>query len=160
MCKAPLLPAVGALLVSVGCSGGRAEEEPRQGLLNTLEARQRAVAQGDVKRLLSYWTDDVVIYPVSEPAVRGITAVGNYVRRHRQELGLRPRITPVEVVASQSADLGYIVGTYEWVDREGDLIRPGRYVALWRTNEQGDWRCFLEIHSPRPVEDAEMADTP
>lgn len=31
---------------------------------------------------------------------------------------------------------------------------PGRYVSMWRKNEQGAWRCFLEIHSPRPVEDA------
>jgi ketosteroid isomerase-like protein len=34
---------------------------------------------------------------------------------------------------------------------------PGRYVTLWRKNEQGEWKAFLEIHSPRPVETADVA---
>jgi ketosteroid isomerase-like protein len=72
------------------------------------------------------------------------------VRRNRQELGLAPRTTPIEIVASESGDLGYIVGTYEWIDRRATM--PGRYVTLWRKNEQGEWKVFLEIHSPRPVE--------
>jgi hypothetical protein len=32
---------------------------------------------------------------------------------------------------------------------------PGRYVTLWRRNDQGEWKCFLEIHSPRPAEDVQ-----
>jgi hypothetical protein len=32
---------------------------------------------------------------------------------------------------------------------------PGRYVTLWRKNEEGEWKAFLEIHSPRPVETAD-----
>lgn len=156
MTRKSLLPVIGALfLVSGGCSGRIAHEDPRQALLSALEARQRAVSQGDVKKIFSFWTDDVVIYPVSEPAVRGIAAVRQYVRRHREELGVRPRITPVQVAASQSGDLGYVIGNYEWINRDGRAARPGRFVALWRTNEQGEWQCFVEIHSPQPPETAE-----
>jgi ketosteroid isomerase-like protein len=100
----------------------------------------------------------VVIYPVSEPAVKGIAAVRQFVRRSRQELGLKPRLSPLEVVGSNSGDLGYIVGTYEWIDRAGRAIRPGRYVSLWRKNEKGEWRCFLEIHSPESLETTDQID--
>ena len=145
---------VGAILtVSTGCAGGHAKEDHRQALLGTLESRQQAMAEGDVEKLFSYWTDDVVIYPVSEPAVKGMAAVRQYVRRTRQELGLKPKIAPLEVVASESGDLGYIFGTYEWIARDGRATRPGRYVALWRRNEQGEWKCFLEIHSPLPAQE-------
>lgn len=34
---------------------------------------------------------------------------------------------------------------------------PGRYVTLWRKDDQGAWRCFFEIHSPR--QDANGART-
>ena len=132
--------------------GGISHEDHGQTLRETREAVAQAIAEGDVERIFSFWTDDIVIYPVSEPAVRGIDAVREYVRRNRQELGLAPRTTPIEIVASESGDLGYIVGTYEWIDREGRATMPGRYVTLWRKNEQGEWKVFLEIHSPRPVE--------
>jgi len=26
----------------------------------------------------------------------------------------------------------------------------GTYVILWRKDDTGAWRCFLEIHSPLP----------
>jgi ketosteroid isomerase-like protein len=136
------------------------QEDHRRALLETREAVGRVIAEGDIERIFSFWTDDRVIYPVGEPAVRGKAAVRKYVRRNRQDLGLRPRTTPIEIVASESGDLGYIIGTHEWMDREGRATMPGRYVTLWRKNEQGEWRCFLEIHSPRPVEDAEEAGSP
>ena len=150
MHQTPLSWVVGAVLIaSIGCSGGITQEDRRQALVDTREAWGRAISQGDVEKIFSFWTDDVVIYPVSEPTVRGIAEVREYVRRNRQELRLTPRMTPVEVVASESGDLGYIVGTHEWFDREGRATMPGRYVSMWRKNEQGEWRCFLEIHSPR-----------
>ena len=146
------VPAI--LIASAGCAGGVTQEDHARALLETREAAGRAIAAGDMERIFSLWTDDVVIYPVAEPAVRGIAAVREYVRRNRQDLGLTPRITPVEIVASESGDLGYTVGTHEWVDRDGRAIMPGRYVTLWRKNEQGEWKCFLEIHSPRPIDNA------
>jgi ketosteroid isomerase-like protein len=154
-----LLWVIAALLVaSIGCSDVTTQEDHRQALLNTLEERGHAMAQGDMEKIFSFWTDDVVIYPVSEPEVKGIAAVRQYVRRNRQELGLRPRLSPLEVVASKAGDIGYIVGRYEWIDREGQATLPGRYVSMWRKNEQGAWKCFLEIHSPLPVQDADAAE--
>ena len=118
------------LVASFGCQGETSQERHRQALLDTLEARLAAVTEGDVERIFSFWTDDVVICPVSEPAVRGIDAVREYVIRMRRERGMSPRLTPLEVVASESGDLGYISGTYEWVNREGQATMPGRYVSM------------------------------
>lgn len=143
------------LFASISCEGEIRQEDQSETLRDTREAVAQAIAEGDVERIFSFWADDMVIYPVSAPAVRGIDAVREYVRRNRQDLGLAPRTTPIEIVASESGDLGYIVGTHEWIDREGHPTMPGRYVTLWRKNEQGEWEAFLEIHSPRPVETAD-----
>lgn len=139
--------------VSSGCRQELSREDHRQDLIDTREAWVEAIREGDVESIFSFWTDDVVIYPVSEPAVVGIDAVRRYVIRNRQELGLAPRMTPLEIVASESGDLGYVVGTHEWIDREGRATMPGRYVSMWRRSDQGEWRCFLEIHSPMGEED-------
>ena len=148
------LSLVGAILIAgTGCTSRMTQEDHRRGLFETREAAGRAIAGGDIEGLFSLWTDDIVIYPAGEPAVRGKAAAREYVRRNRQDLGIRPRTTPLEVVASASGDLGYIVGSHDWVDREGGATMPGRYVTLWRRNEQGEWKCFLEIHSPRPAQE-------
>lgn len=137
------------ILLGVSLDDVSAQEEHRQALLEAREAWGQAIAEGNVEKIFSVWTHDVVIYPVSEPAVRGIDAVVEYVRRNRQELGIRPQATSIEIAASASGDLGYILGTHEWIDRERRATMPGRYVTLWRKDDQGVWRCFFEIHSPR-----------
>lgn len=146
------------LAASIGCQSDVSQAQHRQDLIDTREAWVDAIGKGDVERIFSFWTDDVVIYPVSEPAVRGIAAVREYVRRNRQDLGLAPRMTPVDIAVSESGDLGYVVGTHVWVDREGRASMPGRYVSMWRKTAQGEWKCFLEIHSPRPADEADTAD--
>jgi hypothetical protein len=57
------------LVVLTGCPGGI---DHRQELIDTREAVGEAIAGGDTERIFSSWSEDVVIYPVSEPAVKGI----------------------------------------------------------------------------------------
>lgn len=154
-----LSPLALALGLAVGsCGDGPDQEDHTQALLDAREEWGRAIAEGDLEKILSFWTDDVVIYPVAEPAVRGIDAVRAYMLHNRRVLGIRPRVNPIEIVASASGDLGYIIGTHDWVDEEGRASNPGRYVTLWRRHERGEWRCFLEIHSPLPDEAAAGGD--
>ena len=148
-----LLAAVGS--ASAGGAGNANAETHRQELVAAREAWSQAIAQGDLPRIFSFWTDDAVIYPVDEAPVRGIAAVREYVAHNRRDLGIAPRSKPLEIVASASGDFGYIVGTYEWIDAKGVASRPGRYVTLWRPDAEGRWKCYLEIHSPRPDDGGE-----
>jgi ketosteroid isomerase-like protein len=142
----------------VACGGNDAPRTPRQSLVEAREEWTQAIAAGDLERIFSFWTDDIVIYPVSEPEVRGKGAVREYVLRNRRDRGLSPRMTPIEISESESGDMGHVIGTYEWIDAAGTAHNPGRYVTLWRRNDNGEWRCFLEIHSPLPEESVESSD--
>ncbi len=76
MHKYPQSLIVGVILfASIGCEGEIGHEDHSQTLRDTREAVAQAIAEGDVERIFSFWTDDMVIYPVSDPAVRGIDAV-------------------------------------------------------------------------------------
>lgn len=138
-------------IMFLSCSEDTSRKDQRQELIEADVAWTKAIEEGDIEKIFSFWTDDVVIYPASVPVVRGIDSVRKFLRRNRQA-GFRPKITPLEFGASDSGDLGYIIGDHEWIDSEGNLTRPGRYVTLWRKNEQGEWKCFLEIHSPKPID--------
>ena len=147
---------VGAWMMGfMGCSEKMSREDHRQAILETRNAWGQAIAEGDMERIFSFWTEDAVIYPVSEPAVRGKEAIRKYVIRNRTELGLKPKSSPLETVAAASGDLGYTLGTYEWINSEGKAVKPGRYLIMWRKNEKGEWKCFMEIHSPLPNRESE-----
>jgi ketosteroid isomerase-like protein len=158
MNKVCILIFSGALLTAlVGCVKEADHKDHSEALAATRVAWGEAIAEGNVDKIFSFWTEDVVIYPVSGEVIRGIGEVREYVRHNRQVLGIRPRVTPITIVASESGDLGYTIGTHEWIDNEGNVTMPGRYVTLWRKNDRGLWKCFLEIHSPRTPD--ERTDT-
>ena len=136
----------GATLAAAQEDPVAASAEHTRSLHEAKQAWNQAITAGDIPRIFSFWTDDVVIYPAGAPAVRGIEGVRAFVRHNREVLGLRPRVTVEEMRASASGDMGWARGTYEWVDAEGRAHDPGRYVELWR-KEDGEWKCFLEIHS-------------
>jgi len=136
-----------AIASAQACASGPTQEDHRQALIETREAWGRAIAAGDVDEILAVWTDDVVIFPVSEPPARGKEAVRQYMLRNRAQ-GIRPRVMPTDIVAAVAGDIAYVVGTHDWVNAEGEASMPGRYVTLWRRTTEGEWKCFLEIHSP------------
>lgn len=146
-----------AMAFLLACSPAPAQEEHTRSLIEARDAFEQAIEDGHVERIFSFWTDDVVIYPVDAAPVHGIAAVRAYVRRNREVLRVRPRLTELVVRASASGDLGYTIGTHVWLDAEGRATMPGEYVTLWRRNAAGEWQCFLEIHSPSPTDSAVTA---
>ena len=79
MHKHPQSLMVGVLLfASINCEGETGQEDQSRSLGDTRETVAQAIVAGDVERIFSFWADDMLIYPVSEPAVRGIDAVREY----------------------------------------------------------------------------------
>ena len=55
--------------------------------------------------------------------------------------------------AEASGDLGYTHGTYrrESVDANGNpVVETGRYVTVWRREEDGTWKAIIDIGSAAP----------
>jgi len=56
--------------------------------------------------------------------------------------------SPVEGYVAASGDLGVTWGTYElgFPDEDGNVdMSTGRYLTVWRKDEVGRWRGFLDI---------------
>jgi hypothetical protein len=57
------------------------------------------------------------------------------------------RVCKEELYVSETGCLADL-GSHDWVNAAGEASMPGRYVTLWRRTAEGEWKCFLEIHSP------------
>jgi ketosteroid isomerase-like protein len=65
----------------------------------------------DVERIVSFWTDDAVIYPPRQAPVAGKAAIRKYVGDSMKIPGFSVSWKPAAAVVSASGDLGYTTGT-------------------------------------------------
>jgi ketosteroid isomerase-like protein len=107
----------------------------------------------DLERIVSFWTDDAVIYPPREAPVVGKQAIRTYVGESLKIPGFAINWKPLEVVVSSAGDLGYTTGTnaFTFPDDQGHLTTAnGRYVTAWRKEKDGRWRCVVDFWNEAP----------
>jgi ketosteroid isomerase-like protein len=107
----------------------------------------------DVERILSFWTDDAKVYPVGLPVVAGKPAIREFVTGSLSVPGFRIWWETDEVVVSPAGDMGYTTGRNHLTmpDGAGNLATEhGRYVTVWRRENDGEWRCVIDIWNAGP----------
>src|SRR5262245_43561042 len=109
----------------------------------------RLAAEGrDLEAILSYWTDDAVIFAPGLPPVVGKDALREYVTGSLDIPGFKITWASTEVQVSQDGSLAYMVGRNA-VTMNGPDGAPftleGRAVTIWRRDSDGEWRCCLDI---------------
>ena len=125
----------------------------REELLKTDREWAQAAATRDVERIVSYWTDDAVIYSPGEAPVEGKEAIRNYVGGSLKLPGFAITWTPTRAEVSRSGDLGYTTGTNAVTVPSTDgstTTVEGRYVTAWRRGKDGKWRCVVDSWNPAP----------
>ena len=145
-----LLLIVATLLVLAvsGCAPQVDVGAERTALLRTDKEWAEVAATSDVERLLSFWTEDAVIYPAGAPAVVGKEAIREFIHRSHSLPGFSVSWEPTQAVVSDSGDIGYTLGTTEFTvnDAEGKLISSrGKYVLIWKKQADGSWKCAVDI---------------
>lgn len=116
-----------------------------------LEADRRwaeVAATGEVREVLNLWTEDAVNYFPGEPPAVGREAIGKLVRTKRALPGFSVRWKAADASVAQSGELGYTHGSFtlSLTSPDGKKIqRRGNYVCVWRKQEDGSWKCELEM---------------
>jgi ketosteroid isomerase-like protein len=114
-----------------------------------------AAAGTDVERILSYWTDDAIVYPPRMPALVGKDAVRGYVEASLKVPGFRINWTSSDVTFSPDGQLAYMLSknSVTFTGPDGaPLTTHGRGVTVWRREPNGIWRCAVDIWNEEPTE--------
>ncbi len=125
----------------------------RAALLETDVEWAATVGTADVERIVSFWTDDAVIYSPREAPVAGKAAIRKYVGDSLKIPGFSVSWKPAAAVVSASGDLGYTTGTntFAFPDAQGrPMASNGRYVTVWRKERDGRWRCVVDFWNEAP----------
>ncbi len=139
--------ATGLIALSFGCAPRVDLEHERDSLLQTDREWASAAAAGDIQRLTTFWADDATNFFPGAPVAHGKEAIGELVKRNRSRPGFSLAWEPTRAVVSGSGDLGYTTGEFQLsaINPEGIPVqREGNYVAIWRKQSDGAWKCEIE----------------
>jgi ketosteroid isomerase-like protein len=108
----------------------------------------------DIERVLSYWTEDAVVFPPGLPAVVGKVALREYVLSSMQISGFKITWTSTDVTFSPDGNLAYLFSRNA-VSMDAPDGTPttteGRAVTIWRRESDGEWRCAVDIWNAEPA---------
>jgi uncharacterized protein (TIGR02246 family) len=153
-CPTTVLPALVLLLECPASAQHAGHADPHEELLKVDREWAQAAATRDLERIVSYWTDDAVIYTPGEAPVAGKEAIRKYVSASLELPGFAIKWTPTRAEVSKAGDLGYTIGTNAItlpVAQGGSITIEGRYVTVWRKEQDGRWRCVIDTWNPAPA---------
>lgn len=131
------------------------EDSERARLLQRDAEWAAAATEGrDVEHILSYWTEDAVVLPPGLPAVAGKAALREYVQGSLQIPGFRITWTSADVTFSPDRNLAYLFSRNEVTLNAPDgtpITTVGRAVTIWRREDDGEWRCAVDIWNDEPA---------
>jgi ketosteroid isomerase-like protein len=107
----------------------------------------------DVERILSFWTDDALVYPPGMPPVSGKAALRSYVQGALAIPGFHITWSSSEASLSPDGQLAYVLSTNAVTlpDPTGQLVTiRGRAVTVWRRPAGGEWQCAVDIWNEGP----------
>lgn len=114
-----------------------------------------AATNGDVEAILSFWTDDATLLPPGMPPVVGKPALREYVNGSRSIPGFSIQWTTDQVEVSGDGSLAWILGSnvVEMDGEAGPVRSEGRVATVWRKEDDGIWRCCLDVWNEGPPAD-------
>lgn len=110
-----------------------------------------AYMQGDIAKLVSYYTDDAVIFPGNSDLIRGKEAIKKYWTLPPGRVVTHHKITALEI--KLLGEFAYDYGYYEVQGRNGE--EPwgptyGKYLIVWQRDQSGAWKMHLDMWNSRP----------
>ncbi len=109
----------------------------------------RTAARGAEGWASSFAVDGVQLPPGSDPIV-GRTAI---LERARAGLFARPvdfRWEPLRAEVSDGDDLGFTYGTWRLKDGGGEIAAKGKYISVWRRDDEGIWVVVADLGHSDP----------
>ncbi len=106
-----------------------------------------AVAR-DVDRLASFYAEDAIAYPPSEPVAVGRAAAKNVWATYFADPTFSISWKTLHAEVSKSGELGYTSGTYEASYKGPDgkpVAEKGKYLCTWKLQGDGTWKAIHDM---------------
>lgn len=145
-----------SLVLLAGCAPSESDPDTvaqvRFGIEEINSELQDAYRAGDLDRIVSLMTEDVIVMPNGAPSFSGTENVRNLLESFfRQSTVSTYDLTPEELhVYGETA---YELGVYQWraVQDEDTIVERGRYSAVRKRSAEGRWLIHRLLENTMPA---------
>ena len=134
-----LMVLAGLLLCRAQPALGQLTDADRKGIQDVTDRFAKAMVSGDAAGVATLYTDDGMLLPPNESAVKGRSAIQQYVGRLPKITSFTPRLIEME----GNGDMAYIRGTYEITLMPAGAKTPskdsGKFIEIRRKQADGSW---------------------
>jgi ketosteroid isomerase-like protein len=102
---------------------------------------------------LSYWHKDAFVKSPGQPPIRGHEEISKMLEEGNKIPGFAVDWEPQEVVVSESGDMAYLIenNSFSMSDSTGaPMTFYNKTVTVWKKQEDGSWKCVVDIMSADP----------
>jgi ATP-dependent Clp protease ATP-binding subunit ClpC len=125
----------------------------REKEIRALEAAMMAAAaEKGADGYMSFYAEDAVELGNGSPALLGKETIGKTMS-FLNDKNNRLTWAPVHVDVSESGDLAYSFGNYEFrsIGKDGKpAIEHGKYTTIWKKQKDGRWKVVLDMDNSSP----------
>ena len=108
----------------------------------------RIVSAKDAEGTVSYYADDAALMAPNTPIVTGKEAIRRFWKSMLASPGFSVAWKATKAEAARSADLAYVIGTYELTtnDASGNPVHDrGKYSEVWKKQADGSWKVVADM---------------
>lgn len=105
----------------------------------------KAAARRDVDRVTSFYAEDAIAYPPSQPMAIGKAAARKVWADYLCDSSFTISWKTAHSGVAKSGDLGFTTGTYEdsYKGPDGKMVNEtGKYVCIWKKQADGSWKAI------------------
>ena len=105
-------------------------------------------ADGDVDSLLSFYEADALRVPPGEELNKGAREIIRVIREFNEENNyVLIEIGEIEFRTTENMVVAYSTFVDHWASKSGGetMTRTGRWITVWRKQDNGSWRISMEI---------------
>ena len=143
-----------------GCGQAVDLERERAAVIETDRQWAAAAADKDVERIVSFWTDDAVLFAPDHRPLEGKEAIRRFVADSFALPGFSVSWETTQAVVAAGGDLAYTVGKNRFTVTDDDgnpVTATGNGIAIWRKQKDGSWRCVVDVGTNDPPDEEQDA---
>ena len=152
-----IIPVIVLVVMITGCQYTINLEQERANLLETdREFAKMSVERTTAEAFKAYLTEDAVVFSQGQNPIVGRDAIYNELKEGEHEYTIDWE--PQDGEVAKSAEMGWIWGTWTLYIISGeDSIKMsyGKYLDVWKKQEDGSWKLYLDMGNSSPAPDEE-----
>jgi ketosteroid isomerase-like protein len=137
------------LLLICSCQPKKVDtKEESEKLMQASRDWSTAANSRDIKKIVSYWTDDAILYSAGEPELKGKKAIREMVETSMKNPNFNISWEPISAEVCESGEMGYLLEKSKIVMKDStgkEKIMTFKGVTIWKKQKDGSWKNAIDM---------------